>query len=80
MTKSHNFLAFSVIAGLLVVLALPVAAAEDTLQLLKAMAQRSEGIRDYTAVFHKQEVVKGKLLPQENIFLKFRKPFSVYMR
>ncbi len=80
MTKSHAFLAFSVIAGLLVALALPVAAAEDTLPLLKAMARHSEGIRDYTAVFHKQEVVKGELLPQENIFLKFRKPFSVYMR
>ena len=80
MTKSHAFLAFSVIASFFVALALPVAAAKDTLQLLKAMARHSERIRDYTAVFHKQEVVKGKLLPQENIFLKFRKPFSVYMR
>jgi len=80
MAKSHAFLAFSVIVGLLAGLALPVSAAEDTLQLLKAMARHSERIRDYTAVFHKQEIVKDKLLPQENIFLKFRKPFSVYMR
>ena len=80
MTKLHAFLGFSVMAGLLVALALPVVAAEDTLHLLKAMARHSERIRDYTAVFHKQEVVKGRLLPQENIFLKFRKPFSVYMR
>jgi len=80
MIKLHAFLAFSAIASLLVALALPVSAAEDTLQLLKAMARHSEWIKDYTAIFHKQEVVNGKMLPQENIFLKFRKPFSVYMR
>jgi len=80
MTKSHAFLAFSVMISLLVALALPVTASEDTLQLFKAMARHSERIKDYTAVFHKQEVVKGNLLPEENIFLKFRKPFSVYMR
>ncbi len=80
MTKSYAIFTFSVVASLLVALTLPVAAAEDTLQLLKAMARHSERIKDYTAVFYKQEVVKGKLLPQENIFLKFRKPFSVYMR
>jgi len=80
MTKSHALLGFSVMTSLLVALALPATASEDTLQLLKTMARHSERINDYTAVFQKQEVVKGKLLPQENIFLKFRKPFSVYMR
>jgi len=80
MTKSHAPLGFSVMTSLLVALALPVSASEDTLQLLKAMARHSERINDYTAIFHKQEVVKGKMLPQENIFLKFQKPFSVYMR
>jgi outer membrane lipoprotein-sorting protein len=44
------------------------------------MAQRYQGVTDYTANFLKQEVVDGKLLPRENITLKFRKPFSVYMR
>jgi len=80
MTRSRVSFAFPILASLLVALALPVAAAEDTLQLLKAMARHCERIKDYTAVFQKQEVVKGKLLPQENILLKFRKPFSVYMR
>ncbi len=80
MTKSHAPLGFSVMTSLLVALALPVSASEDTLQLLKAMARHAERINDYTAIFHKQEVVKGKMLPQENIFLKFQKPFSVYMR
>ncbi len=65
MTKSNAYLAFSVMAGLLVVLALPVAAAEDTLKLLKAMARHSQRVSDYTALFQKQEVVEDKLLPQE---------------
>jgi len=34
----------------------------------------------YTAIFHRQQRIRGKLLPEETIFLKFRKPFSVYMR
>lgn len=35
----------------------------------------------YTAVFHKQQRVSGKLLPEETILLKCRKtPFSLYMK
>jgi hypothetical protein len=37
-------------------------------------------VRDYTTTFHKQERVDGELLPAEEIELKFRKQFSVYMR
>jgi outer membrane lipoprotein-sorting protein len=37
-------------------------------------------IDDYTAIFHKQERVDGKLLEEEKIFLKFKKPFKVYMK
>ena len=33
----------------------------------------------YTAVFHKQQRVDGKLLPEETILIKFRRPFSLYM-
>lgn len=36
-------------------------------------------VSSYTAVFHKQQRVAGKLLPEETILLKFRKPFSLYM-
>jgi len=39
-----------------------------------------EGVDNYTAVFHKQERVKGKLLPAETVALKFKKPFKVYMK
>jgi len=37
-------------------------------------------IESYTAVFHKQERVKGRLKAEEVVLLKFRKPFKVYMR
>lgn len=38
------------------------------------------GITTYTAVFHKQQRVDGKLLREETILIKFRNPFSLYMR
>lgn len=38
------------------------------------------GVGSYTAVVHKQQRVAGKLLPEETIFLKFKKPFSLYMK
>ena len=38
-------------------------------------------VRSYTAIFHKQQRIAGKLEPEETIFLKCRKtPFSLYMK
>jgi len=37
-------------------------------------------VASYTAVVHKQQRVAGALLPLETILLKFRKPFSLYMK
>jgi len=38
-------------------------------------------VATYTAVFHKQQRIAGKLYPGETILLKFRKdPFSLYMK
>ena len=37
-------------------------------------------VDNYTATFHKQERVKGKLLDEETVFLKVKKPFMVYMK
>ncbi len=34
----------------------------------------------YAAVFHKQERVKGWLKAKETVYLKFKKPFKVYMK
>jgi outer membrane lipoprotein-sorting protein len=37
-------------------------------------------VTSYTAVFHKQQRVQGKLLPEETIQVKFKKPCSLYMK
>jgi len=37
-------------------------------------------VTSYTAVVHKQQRVAGKLLAEETILLKFKKPFSLYMK
>ncbi len=34
----------------------------------------------YTAIFHKQERIQEKLADEETIFLKFKKPFKIYMK
>ena len=57
-----------------------VAVEEGPAQLLAAMEAAYRGVRDYQATLLKQERVKGKLLPRETIVVKFRKPFSVYMK
>ncbi len=49
-------------------------------QLLGAMEAAYAGVKDYTATLLKQERVKGKLLPRETIQVKFRRPFSIYMK
>lgn len=38
------------------------------------------GVDSYTAVYHKQERIEGELLKKETIFIKFKKPFKVYMK
>ena len=43
---------------------------------LKALAQ----INDYTAIFHTQERLNNKLTVEETISMKFRQPFSIYMK
>jgi hypothetical protein len=37
-------------------------------------------VDNYTAIFHKQERVKGKLLPPEKMLFKFKRPFQIYMK
>jgi len=52
--------------------------AEEWLREAEAAYDR---VTSYTAVFHKQQRVAGKLLPEETILLKCRRtPFSLYMR
>lgn len=78
--KSRNFcLSFS----FLWVLAAAPAWAETTDKLLTTLqtsTQSYESVKDYTALFVKQERSEGKLDAPEEIFLKFEKPFKIYMK
>jgi outer membrane lipoprotein-sorting protein len=47
--------------------------------LLRAEMMLS-GVENYTAIFHKQELIKGKLTREETILFKFKKPLKVYMK
>jgi hypothetical protein len=63
----------------------PVSAEEsaqpvDPSKALDGMEAAYAKVNDYTANFLKRERVKGELLPEENILLKFKKPFMVYMK
>jgi len=53
---------------------------QAVLTLLNQMQSSYAQVEDYAAVFHKQERVEGKLLPEETILLKFQKPLKVYMK
>jgi hypothetical protein len=37
-------------------------------------------VDNYTTLFHRLEFVDGKLIPEEVVFFKFKRPFKVYMR
>jgi hypothetical protein len=52
----------------------------DPEEWLREAEAAYERVASYTAVFHKQQRVAGELLPEETMLLKFRKPFSLYMR
>ena len=47
---------------------------------IAAMDQAYTRINGYTCRFKKQERIRGKLLPEETIFLKFQKPYRIYMK
>lgn len=47
--------------------------------LLEEGIHSYEGLRDYRAVFEKTELSKGALGPTEKIYLKFEKPWKIYM-
>ena len=47
--------------------------------ILEKSLDAYESVKDYRAVFCKQEETKGELGPRETIFLKFEKPFKIFM-
>lgn len=53
----------------------------DPEEWLREAEAAYDRVTSYTAVFHKQQRVAGKLLPEETILLKCRRtPFSLYMK
>ncbi len=53
----------------------------DPQEWLREAEAAYDEVTMYTAIFHKQQRVAGKLLAEETMFLKFRKkPFSLYMK
>ena len=78
-------LPYGLLLGLLcAALVTPPTAMADQRERLLSLVTRMESsyarINDYTAVFRKQELVNGKLLPEDTILLKFQKPPKVYMK
>lgn len=65
-------------AFLLLIISVP-AFAQDPAEILNGMGRAYSKVDDYTAIFYKQERVNGTVLPEENIRLKFKKPFKIYM-
>ncbi|MFZ0929916.1 MAG: DUF1571 domain-containing protein [Syntrophobacteraceae bacterium] len=49
------------------------------ISFLEQMELSYAKVNDYQAIFHKQERLEGKLLPEETILLKFQKPLKIYM-
>lgn len=47
---------------------------------LRGIEEAYSKIDHYTAIFHKQERIKGNLNEEETIFIKFKKPFKIYMK
>jgi outer membrane lipoprotein-sorting protein len=82
--SSEVFMVNKLVTILLLVFLLPLVCRgqerngpEDWLRQASVSLDRTES---YTAVFHKQERVKGWLKTEEIVYLKFKKPFKVYMK
>lgn len=52
----------------------------DPQKLIISTRESFAAIEDYTATFIKQERINGKLRDPESVFMKFKKPFKIYMR
>ena len=52
----------------------------DLEKWLRETEQALTNVDHYTALFHRVEFVDGKLIPEEVVFLKFKRPFKLYMR
>ena len=74
---------FAVLTLLSLLFAQTDACAREGLNLEQQLQETEAALAkvdNYTAVFHRIERVNGKLVPEEITFLKFKRPFKVYMR
>ena len=56
---------------------------QEKIALDKRLAEAEsilEKADSYTAIFHRQERIRGKLNKEETIFIKFKNPFKIYMK
>ncbi len=82
---SHKNVARTICSALFVFAALvaygDASASVDPQEWLREAEAAYDKVRSYTAIFHKQQRVAGKLEPEETILLKCKKtPFSLYMK
>lgn len=64
---------------------MPIAATGDPdlpkpMSLIEQCQRNFEAVNDYTAVFIKHQRIRGRLRKPETIFVKFKKPFALYMK
>lgn len=68
---------------LFIILTVPKLRAQEEIDCLKSISEAESllgRVDNYTAIFHKQERVYGKLCEEETILFKFKRPFKVYMK
>jgi len=76
---NNNVQAFFILA----VMAMNVSASQEKVvptRWINEAEMKMAQIDNYTSFFHKQERVSGKLKEEEVVFLKFKKPFKIYMK
>lgn len=59
------------------------ASGDPTLELVTALEQADrllEKVDSYTAIFHNQERIEGKMTSEQIMEVKFKKPFKVYLK
>ncbi len=65
---------------ILIILINTPAHAFDPGQVISDAIRSYDQVKDYTCRFHKKELVQDKYVEQKNIIIKYRKPFSIYMK
>ena len=82
MSRTKSFFSILIFAGMICISGSAFGATPESQGLDEALEKglkAYDAVRDYKAVFQKQERSGDALGPQETIFLKFEKPFKIFM-